>query len=179
MHSTFFPGRRQLTALAAVIALIALACLFLPVSLGNAGILLAGLGMAFAVKDVALKVTKALPNGAASITTDGFDLGHSTRGDFLANCELLISAPAVTTTELGDTQTLTYHVEHDDDPAFGTVATLMSSVIVQTGAGGAGAAAATAYRRLPVDVKRYVRVKATKAGASNASTSSVTAELVF
>lgn len=135
--------------------------------------------MGFKVRDANLKQSQALPNGAASTATAGFDLGHGASGDFLANTELLIAAPALTTTELADTQTITYSVEHDDAASFSTVATLMSSVIVQTGAGGAGAPAATSQVRLPVDVKRYVRVKATKTGTSNASTASMTAEMLF
>lgn len=136
-------------------------------------------GMAFALKDAKLKVTKALPNGAASITTDGIDLGHGTRGRFLANGELLISAPALTTAELPDGQTITYSVEHDTASGFGTVATLYAEVLKQTGAGGAGAAAAEVRVRPPSNVKRHVRVKATKAGAANASTKSVTVEVVL
>jgi hypothetical protein len=143
--------------------------------LGSAGMA----GMALLMADGQLKQTKALPNGANSTVTDGFDLGHDSRGDVLAQFELKLSAPALTTGQLADTQTITYHVEHDDDPAFGTVSTLLSSIALQTGAAGAGDAAKTANVRLPIDSKRYVRVKATKAGASNASTASMTVELVF
>jgi hypothetical protein len=87
--------------------------------------------------------------------------------------------------ELPNAATVTYDVEHDDDPAFGTAAALFPAVIVQTGAGGAGAAAAAWQGRLPVDVKRYVRVKATTADASeqvpvgDCSGKSVSAGLVF
>jgi hypothetical protein len=137
------------------------------------------LGMGYLLTDTLTRVTKALPNGANTITTDGIDLGHGTRGDFLANCELKVTVPALSTTELPDTQTVTYSVEHDDAANFGTVSTLFASIAVQTGAGGAGAAGSTPTFRLPVDVKRYIRVKAVKTGAANASTSSVVAELVF
>jgi hypothetical protein len=135
--------------------------------------------MGFAVVDALLKATKALPNGAASVQTDAFDLGHGSKGDFLAPCELKIEAPALAVADLADADTMTYIVQHDDDAAFGTVATLHDKVIVQTGAGGAGAAAASAAVRLPLDVKRYVRVKATNSGAGDASDKSVTASLLF
>jgi hypothetical protein len=135
--------------------------------------------MGYAVKDANLNVTKALPNGAATIYSDGIDLGHGSRGDFLAEVELKVSAPALTTTQLPDTKTMTYTVQHDDAVGFGTVADLYSAVIVQTGAGGAGAAAATFTLRLPVDVKRYVRIKAVNSGAGDASGASLTCEVLF
>ncbi len=135
--------------------------------------------MGFLRKDELVADTKALPNGAATISTDGLDLGHGDKGDFLANAEYVIESPALTTGELPDGQTLTYSIEHDTDPAFGTVAVLQASVAVITGAGGAGAAAANFAVRLPVDVKRYVRTKCVKTGAANASTKSVTGRLQF
>jgi len=134
--------------------------------------------MGFAVKDTALKVTKALPNGAATVYSAGIDLGHGSRGDFLANAEVKISAPALTTTQQPNAKTLTYTIQHDDDAAFGTVADLYPGVLVQTGAGGAGAAAATFTARLPVDVKRYVRVKAVGSATGDASAASLTFEVL-
>lgn len=136
-------------------------------------------GMTFAVRDNLLKVTKALPNGAASIVSDAFHLGHSATGTFLTPCELVLEAPALAVGELANGATMTYELEHDTDPAFGTATTFDRQVIVQTGAGGAGAAAATKRVRLPTDVKPYVRVKATNSAAGNASGKSLTARLVF
>lgn len=142
-----------------------------------------GFGLAFGAAlnmgDALLKVTKALPIGASSITTDGIDLGVSSRGDFVATCELLITAPALAVGQLADASTMKYTIEHDTDAAFGTVATLQADVIVQTGAGGVGAAGVTKRVRLPVDVNRYVRMKVTNSAAANASAASVTAELKF
>lgn len=131
------------------------------------------------VKDASLIQTKALPNGAASTSTDGFDLGHGASGDFLAQCELLIEAPALVTGDLGDAATMKYSIEHDDAVGFGTAVAIAKEVLVQTGAGGAGAAAASARFRLPTDVKRYVRVKATNSAAGDASDKSFTVSLVF
>jgi len=135
--------------------------------------------MGYQVKDALLKATKALPNGAATVYSSGLDLGHGSRGDFLAAAEFKVSAPALTTGQLPDTKTMTYSVQHDDDPAFGTAADLYPGVIVQTGAGGAGAAAATFTARLPLDVKRYVRVKAVNSGAGDASGASLTFEALL
>ena len=135
--------------------------------------------MGFAVKDSLLKVTKALPNGAATVYSDGIDLGHGSRGDFLAAADFKVSAPTLTTAQLPDTKTMTYSIQHDDDAAFGAVADLYPGVIVQLGAGGAGAAALTFTARLPVDVKRYVRVKAVNSGAGDASGASLTFEALL
>jgi hypothetical protein len=136
--------------------------------------------MAFGIKDAALSKSKALPAAAGSVYTDTLDLETGSHGQVLAECELHVSAPALNTTQLPDTKTMTYSVEHDTDPAFGTVATLFPTVIVQTGAGGAGAAASDVRLRVPLDVKRYVRVKALGGAAiGDCSGASVTAELLF
>ncbi len=132
----------------------------------------------FLAGDASLKVTKALPNGAATVYSDGIDLGISTRGDFLAQVELLLSAPAMATGVLGDAATMKYSIEHDDAEGFGTVAALQTDFLVQTGAGGAGAAAASKRFRFPTNVKRYVRIKAVNSAAGNASAVSLTAEVL-
>lgn len=134
------------------------------------------------VRDASLQVTKALPNGAADIYTDGIDLGGSSRAQFDGGhrAELLIEAPALATADLGDGATMKYEVQHDTDSAFGTAESLYGTPnLTQTGAGGAGAAAATKRVALPTDVKRYVRVKATNSAAGDASDKSVTVSLVF
>lgn len=131
------------------------------------------------MKDASLKVTKALPNGAATIYSDGIDLGHNTTGDHLAKCELLISAPALGATPLPDAKTMKYSVQMDDNSSFSSATVLFADVITQTGAGGAGAAAATFRLSLPANVERYIRVRAIGSAAGDASGSSLTAELVF
>lgn len=138
-----------------------------------------GASPALQQKDALLTRTKALPNGANTIVTDPIELGHSPSGVFLANGEVEIQAPVLTTGELADGQTLTYNVQQSVDAAFTSPITLYSSVLVQTGAGGAGAAAVKTRFRVPTDVKRFIRVQVVKAGASNASTKSVTVELLF
>jgi hypothetical protein len=132
----------------------------------------------YQVKDASHEKTFALPNGAAVTQGAGIDTMNSTRGDFSNPHELVVDAPALTTGELGDGQTIVYTVEHDTASGFGTVATLYT-LGTQTGAGGAGSAAAQYKVKLPTNVKRYVRVKATKTGASNASTKSATYGLRF
>ena len=133
--------------------------------------------MSYALKDAQVKGTRALP-AAASSTVDGgaIDLGHGSFGDFVANAEFTLSAPAVNTTMAPDTRTFTYSVIHSDNSDLSSASVLASAVITQTGAGGAGAAAATATIRCPVDVKRYVGIRVVS-GASTGDASSVSATL--
>jgi hypothetical protein len=93
--------------------------------------------------------------------------------------ELLIQAPALTTGQLADAATMKYSVQHAASADFSDATLLAGDVLVQTGAGGAGAAAAEVRVGLPGDVKRYVRVRAINSAAGNASTKSLTESLVF
>lgn len=129
---------------------------------------------AYNLRDSLLTVTQSLPDGAATVQSDGIEV-HPPGGAFLADCEVLIQAPALTSLELGDSETVTYDVIHsDDDSAYST---LYSGVLIQTG--DTGADAAESRVRLPTDVKRYVAVQATKTGADqDASGESVTASIV-
>lgn len=152
-------------------------------SIGTALGLTALGAIGFLMKDALLKVTKTLP-GAASTTVNssGINLEEGTRGDFLANVEVLITAPALNTTILPDTRTMTYSLYHDTDPAFGTETLVFGAAgqIVQTGAGGVGAALATFRGRLPTTVKQYIRLKITSgASTTDASATSATLELLL
>lgn len=182
MH-TLTPNRRPLLLAALALALVVV-CGLQALIIGDVSpFAVCAASLAFGLKDVDPSVTqsKALPSsGGTSTSTDGIDVGNSSVGDFVAGCELLITAPALATGELPDGETITYKVEHDTDSAFGTVETLYDTVLVQTGAGGAGAAADTVRVRLPSDVKTHVRVTATSsATAGDCSGESVTAQLVF
>lgn len=132
----------------------------------------------FQIKDAGLSVSKALPNGAAAVQSDGLDLRINSSGQFLAECELLLSAPALTNTQLGSAATIKYDVQCAPDAAFSGVRTIAKEVLVQTG-DGTGAAAAAKRFRLPTDVDRYVRVQATNSAAGNASGASFTVDLLF
>lgn len=133
----------------------------------------------YEVNDAAMEKALPLPNGAATTNSTGIDLESSPNGDFVAESEVLINAPALTTGQLGDTQTITYSLRHSDAADFTGDAELLGGLIVQTGAGGAGAAAAEKRVRLPSNVKRYVRARAVKTGASNASTASGSVKMQF
>ncbi len=133
--------------------------------------------MGLALKDTQVKGTRALPS-AASTTVDGaaIDLGHGASGDYLAQSEFKVSAPAVTTTMVPDTRTMTYSIIHSDNSDLSSPSVLISSIITQTGAGGAGAAAASATFRVPLDVKRYLGVRIVS-GISTTDSSAVSATL--
>ena len=133
--------------------------------------LLCCMGAVLGLADQSLKVTTALPNGAVSVTGTAIDLEST--AEFLADVEFEVFAPALTVTQLGDTQTITYIVETASEPTFSSPTTFISSLFVQTGAGGVGAATNTKRFRLPTTTLRYVRIKATKTGATNASTASM------
>ncbi|QDT39730.1 hypothetical protein [Stratiformator vulcanicus] len=127
--------------------------------------------------DALLKQSKALPADASAVTSDAIDLQVTPTGDFLANCEFLLEAPALATGELGDDDTMTYDLVASEAADLSNPVTLASALITQTGAGGAGAAAATARYRPPTDVKRYVGFKATNSAAGDASGKSATLSL--
>jgi hypothetical protein len=135
--------------------------------------------MEFSVKDAKLIQTKALPNGAANTSIDGFDLKLGPKGDFLSDCELLIEAPVLGVTPLPNSKTMIYSVEHSDTADFASPVLMADRVIVQTGAGGEGDVAKSARFRLPSNVKRFVRVKATGSASGDASTASFTVSIVF
>jgi len=136
--------------------------------------------MGYAVRDVNAKATRALPASAGTVYSAGIDLGNGPKGDFVAEVEVKISAPALNTTQLPDTRTMTYSVQQHDDADFGAPTTIQADVIVQTGAGGAGAAAATYTFRLKLGVERYIRLKVVGGSSIGDCTgATATLELLF
>jgi len=135
--------------------------------------------MGFAVKDAGLKVTRALPASASgTVYGTALDLGESSKADFLANVEFILSAPAVNATMAPDTRTFTYSIVSAATTDLSSSPTVLySGCIVQTGASSAGAAASPYTFRLPVDnTNRYIGIKIVS-GASTGDASSVTATL--
>jgi hypothetical protein len=137
--------------------------------------------MSFAVKDAGLKVTRALNASASStVKSTSIDLGLGSKGDFVQPCEFKVSAPAVNTTMAPDTRTFTYDVIHSDNSDLSSSSVIYTAVITQTGASSAGAAAADATVRLPVDAKRYVGIQIrTSASTGDASSVSATFEALL
>jgi hypothetical protein len=133
--------------------------------------------MGLALKDNQVNNTRALP-AAPSATVDGaaLDLGHGCFGDFVAKAEFKLSVPALNTTMAPDTRTFTYSIIHSDNADLSSPVVLYPGVIVQTGAGGVGAVAASFICTLPVDVKRHVGVRIVS-GSLTGDASSVAATL--
>jgi hypothetical protein len=133
------------------------------------------------LRDALLKITRALPASTTAVTSTAIDMGNTTAlASQPGNLEFLLTAPAVTTSQLPDAKTFTYKIIHSDNSDLSSPADLLSSVIVQTGAGGAGAAGATKRFRLPSDAKRYIGVVVTPSasGTGDASGASATLELL-
>jgi len=136
------------------------------------------------VRDALLIKTDALPD-AASTTVGGtaMDLGNAltARGARLESCELKLTVPALTTTMLPDTKTMTYSIQACAASDFGSgVVELASGCVVQTGASSAGAAADSHRMKLPTDCPRYVRAKAVSgADVTDSSSLDMTLELLF
>jgi hypothetical protein len=131
------------------------------------------------MRDALMKVTRALPNGGANVTSGSIDLGQGTNGEFVTPTEFLLSAPAMATGVMGDGKTMKYDILMSDSSDLSGPTTLIVSAITQTGAGGAGCAAADYRFRLPSNVKRYIGVKATGSTTGDATGSSCTLEALF
>jgi len=133
------------------------------------------------LRDAQVKSSRVMPSAASTaVTSAGIDLMNGTTGNFCAPCDALVTAPALTTTMLPDTRTMTYDIVHSVNSDMSSPATLYSAVITQTGAASAGAAATTFRASLPRNVRRYVALKVTS-GASTTDASTLTAylELLF
>jgi len=156
-----------LVALIAVIPLAAIAAVALGATVDRLWPLFATglMGMALAVgdADASTKITTALSDGAGTVTSTGFDLGHGAKGDVVADVELEIAIPAIPVANLPNSKTLIVDVYHDSAANFGSEVLLMGSVIVVTGVTAVDpSVAVTRSVRLPVDCHRYVRIKATQ-----------------
>jgi len=132
------------------------------------------------VQDKLLTSVVALPDGAASTYSADFDQAgavQSGKQRFTALCELHVSIPALSTVQLPDTKTITFAVCAGASAAPTTV--IADAILVLTGAGGVGCAAAVVRFRLPTDVARYVRIKATGVATVAGSTANMTVTLRF
>ena len=118
--------------------------------------------------DATLRKVFALGTADGTTQSAAIDLGRvlTARGHHPEGLEIEIEAPALTTTELPDADTATYSIEMDTVSNFASPTVVEDTVIVQTGAGGAGAAAQTNRFRLPLDLEQFVRVKCVLAGGT-------------
>lgn len=117
-------------------------------------------------------VAFALP-AAASTSTNSTAIDFGTDVTKPEELELELSVPALSTTIVPDTRTVTYIIETSTTSNFAAIdQTLMSEV--QTGASSAGVGAFLKRVRLPSNCARYVRFKITF-GASTTTGAAVSA----
>lgn len=159
------------------LAVLTVALLFIDPA--SAGLTALGTVASFGFTDGYLTKTKAMPSGASAVTTDAIDLGEGANGTHVTPCELLISAPAVTVGMLANAATIIYDVVTSANSDLSSPTVVAKEVLLQTGAGGVGAAAATKRFRFTTDVQRYVGVRATKSATGDASSVSMTISLLF
>jgi hypothetical protein len=134
----------------------------------------------YRVEDALASVTRALPASTTAVSnTTGIDLGAGTKSDFTARGELLLSAPLVTTGQLPDTKLFTYDIIDSVNADMSSPRILAPGVIVQTGAGAAGAAAATYRFKPPTNVRRYIAMRITPSASGTGDASAASATLKF
>lgn len=125
--------------------------------------------------------TRALPNGAATVLGAAIEVGCGTPDDFTPNVEFKIEAPTVATGVFADAGTIKYSIVTDDVTTFNgaNLAVLLPDVLVQTAAGGAGAAATSWQGRIPIGgVRKYVGLKVVKSNSGDATALSATFSLL-
>lgn len=133
-----------------------------------------------AFKDAELAGELDLPNGAATVIGAEIPVGNNSTGDFTALMELLLTAPALVVGDLANGSTMKYSIVTENADTLYAPTVLLRDVITQTGAGGAGAAAATWQGRLPVGgVLRTVGLQIVNSASGDASDKTATLEAVF
>jgi len=134
----------------------------------------------YGMRDASFSTSKALPNGASTVYSSALDLGElPVQGARHEPCEAEISAPALATGELGDADTMKYDVQTATEPTFASPTTIAKEVLVQTGAGGVGAAAAKCRQKIATTSQRYIRVAATNSAAGDCSGKTFGVALLF
>ena len=137
------------------------------------------------VQDSVYTSSTALPSATNGTVTQaaGFDMEGGSKSDFLALAEGVVTAPALNTTQLPNAATMTYNLIASATPNLASPTTVQAGILVQTGAGGVGAAAASNRVRFPTNLGtygRYVGLTAVGANSSgNCSAASVGFKLLF
>ncbi|HEX4124488.1 MAG TPA: hypothetical protein VHY37_07155 [Tepidisphaeraceae bacterium] len=136
-------------------------------------------------QDANLIVTGALPAATASTTSSSaLDLDEGANGgpDQFApeRVNFNLNAPALSTTQLPDAKTVTYSIWSSPNADLSDPVEYIPSAIVQTGAGGDGAATANLAFALPASINRYLFANATTGSATgNCSAASMTLSARF
>ncbi len=124
------------------------------------------------MKDLNLTITRALPTADGTVTSSDLDLGCAAPSPTVRESELVIEIPALSSTHLPSTKTLTITVQSGES-ASPTTSTNISKVITGTGS---TIAAQELKCHLPSTIGRYVNVKFVAAGGTG-DISAVTATI--
>lgn len=128
------------------------------------------------VRDAALSLSLACPVGATTVVTPaGLAIGPVTSlGDYAPSKEgeFIVEIPALTATQLPNATTITVDVIEAANAALTGVVVVHKALLVVTGAGGVGCAAASARFRPATDQMRYVGFQLTGVATVAASGSS-------
>lgn len=129
----------------------------------------------FNLQDASLILALALSNGAGTVTSGAIDTGDLTKNAVQpGDMEYVLTAPALTTAQLANAATMTYNIITSANANLSSPTVLIPGAIVQTGAGGTGAAAATYTFRLPPEAQEFVGFQAVNSGSGNCSGASAT-----
>ena len=116
------------------------------------------------MRDANLSVKVALPVGAVTVVSPSLAIGPITsKGDYEPSIEseFLLEAPALAVGALPNATTVTYDIVTSPNADLSSSTVLSKGAIIQTGAGGVGAAAASIRYNPPSNVLRYLGFQAT------------------
>lgn len=131
------------------------------------------------ITDATYSTTFTLPASASASTqqSSGFDLGADTYKP--ENLEMELSVPALSSTIVPDTRTVTYIIESSTTSNFAAISQTIYTWTF-TGASSAGVGAQVIRVRIPSNCARYVRSKVTfGASTTDGSALSATSRLLF
>ena len=125
--------------------------------------------------DAAATGNLPLPVGSTTTVSTSVDTGNSPTGDFVADVEFDISVPELTATEIPDGEMISYDLIVSNNSDLSSPTLLYPGLIVQFGAAGVGAEAASYRARLPNAIPRYIGLQAT--GTANVSAAGFSATI--
>lgn len=132
------------------------------------------------VRDASFKVSVGMPATNSTITSAAIDTKKIDAGAMqLGNTELLVTAPGVSDGGLPNAAKYTYNVIHSDNADLSGAATLIGSVIVQTGIEDLGAPGSTKRVGLPSSASRYLGLQIVGSVDNDTEAVTATLELLF
>lgn len=125
---------------------------------------------ALAMGDALLSNNKALPNGAAIVDSDSFDLGLASPDQLWTHAYLKVEVPALSK-HLTNTSSLSFILQDSsDNSTFTNMPVVMKATLA--GLASTGTAATNYIFHIPKGVKRYIRIHSEVDTAIQSSSSS-------